>query len=1224
MWNPREYTGPRTTAQSGRGLRRLARLCLLASFTALFARPAAADPPGAQVSNLEPAANYVPWGNPLEGGAIRALVVAPRFTLRDVEELARRLELEYKVAAVWDRGHLGADPMLDEAFAAGWTPEEVEARLLALLEEKADVLLLGNLAADMLPEAVQRRIIKRVQEGMGLVAAHLLAPAGSGYVRRGDRLRQFLADPLPLPEGETAPPWTESQPVRLGRAGPGRVVVFAWPGGTPERHFLLGRPLTLQASLPDAVEADYALVARGVRWAAGRTPALRIREVAYAGPEGPSAEEVPPELPREFVEAMRDSLMAQPLRPYRVFFDRPAPRRCAVRVRVRRPDSPVHRVYEYAAGAAEGAVSYAFEAPIGPGPHFLDVWLLGRKGVISWHTTRVEVEGWPELTRVEYGKNYLMPNDRLDIRAAVRPSFSERRKCRLYARAVDVYGGPTTPGGRVVAQTSVDVPEGEKTVTLRLNFADLLAPLVRVEVFAAESESPEFGPWEFNTGDRDYCYLTVRLPEPAGKPYTAVMASNLEEWNTRVYLEALYRHGISTVYAAGTESNLFHSARLGLRLLPEVATFAVETAAGGTVRAPCLTDPQYAAVVKRKVQEATVSQWAGGSGRYSLGAANCLCASAEPVCQSETCKADFGKALSAAYGRMAALNRAWGTGFAAWEAVAPMPESHSAAPYVDFRMHMDTVFADFHGRARAWVRQSDSEGRAGAGLRDDGNPRHAAWTAGMAEEADFIAVPPKLQMGEKVRSFKRGGAGNALVLRGEDMPDTPPMGRWLAWHGLLHQLGGLWAASPAGTASKPVWRGAMSPGGRLTESFAALAEARRTAHAGWGELLCLADWDAGGVAIYDSRRSRHLNDFDRGFPGDSLAAEQAFAEALTGLGYQYDFVDAEGLARAGKRYRLLMLPSVRAMAEAEVAAVRAFAEAGGALVADVAPGTHDGHGVPRQKGPLDDLFGVRRTGPFTPAGLLLGGVRCTADRTVHPVEGASSTPVDETVIWIRGAHEEGRSLLLNHTVSPRGAEGLAAWAGAVKQALQTAGCAMALPETDEPVQGWCERFHYQYGPAELYGVLAAADSPRRGPTLRLRFNKEDHVYDLLAGEPVSRPHRMRSRLSPAEVRLWSVLPYAVERLNVLVPEESAAGRRLRVGIAIQAEAATPGTHLVRVRIRPANGPWLVHYAKTVACKVGTGEVYIPLAQNELQGAYVIEARDLLTGQATQATTQIVR
>ncbi len=73
-------------------------------------------------------------------------------------------------------------------------------------------------------------------------------------------------------------------------------------------------------------------------------------------------------------------------------------------------------------------------------------------------------------------------------------------------------------------------------------------------------------------------------------------------------------------------------------------------------------------------------------------------------------------------------------------------------------------------------------------------------------------------------------------------------------------------------------------------------------------------------------------------------------------------VPAARLGEASARFKLLILPNLGAMTVPQAAAIRAFAQAGGAVIATGATGCFDADGQPHASGLLDDLFGIRRLG----------------------------------------------------------------------------------------------------------------------------------------------------------------------------------------------------------------------------------------------------------------------
>jgi hypothetical protein len=97
---------------------------------------------------------------------------------------------------------------------------------------------------------------------------------------------------------------------------------------------------------------------------------------------------------------------------------------------------------------------------------------------------------------------------------------------------------------------------------------------------------------------------------------------------------------------------------------------------------------------------------------------------------------------------------------------------------------------------------------------------------------------------------------------------------------------------------------------------------------------------------------------------------------LEDLGCQGKFVRLGDLLEGKlyeKGFRVLLLPNVLALSQGEAQAIRAFAEAGGTVLADYGTGVFDEHGKGRAEGILDKLFGIKQN----PAQGVLGGKEVT-------------------------------------------------------------------------------------------------------------------------------------------------------------------------------------------------------------------------------------------------------
>lgn len=102
------------------------------------------------------------------------------------------------------------------------------------------------------------------------------------------------------------------------------------------------------------------------------------------------------------------------------------------------------------------------------------------------------------------------------------------------------------------------------------------------------------------------------------------------------------------------------------------------------------------------------------------------------------------------------------------------------------------------------------------------------------------------------------------------------------------------------------------------------------------------------------------------FHGQSKAGERTMGpyrgvvKALDKAGLTYLPVHADDLAGAKGRFKVLILPNIGALSQAQADAVRAFALAGGSVIATGETGTSGEFGEPNADFALADLFGVRR------------------------------------------------------------------------------------------------------------------------------------------------------------------------------------------------------------------------------------------------------------------------
>lgn len=1196
--------------------------------------------PGPNEITMAAVSAHMAWGKPLRGGPIRVVCIAPRYTLRDAVELAERLDIDLKCVPLWDAAHAGCDPSEPERCLPGATAEETWQRLKEFLGKPFDVLIAANFDLGLLPADIQNTIADKIGNGRGLLLAYHDLSSSSPL--------QTLLDALePDEDAKTILHGTvfsdgagEDQPALLTTAqiGEGRVVQFHYDGDPPKTHCLVpGRDIP-DSIVPDTFEDAYSLVARAVRWAAGRNPAAAIGGIMDAAPAGPSQEEIPPDLPAPVLQSLRDSVLGPATRPFRLELRQPADRDYHIMLGFRRPGAKLESSYVFNTPLPKGASEYAFELPIGIGTFSMDAWISDKKGVVDWFTQSVAIPGWPDFSNLSIDKEAVLPNDTIEIGVDVRSILSESRSCTIYARALDSHTSSLMPEGRLVSEAFRTLSHRGGHAELQMNFADLLAPLLRIEVFAFEGDVRSGPHRALNQAYREVRYVPVRLPRRENEMNLVAVPPISDELNARAYLENLTKSGVTMIYGPDSPETFRNVAVCGSRLLPEFAQYAVLNAQDGKFRVPCLNDPKFRREEAERIKEEAQSSWVHGAALYSLGIGNALVASDEFVCGCGDCLDGFRTYLQKKGVSLATLNAAWNTSFPNWEdvvpSIAPSTETPGAlASFLQFRLFMNDSFASFHGFMRESIKAVNRDAQVGIRALPGDRISYAYDWAALLENLDYAAVDPEPITLSRIRSYRRPGAPMAMTF-GDSFRPTPLEARGLPWYAACLGFPALWAMNPFGDRDQAAPEALILPDGRMNDTYSGFFESVREVSSGLGALLCAATPQTADIAIYESPVNNVLNAAEPAFKDTCSSSAMFLEHQLERSGFGYDYVDKERLIKNPGKYRVLILPTIRLLDNEEAEAIRAFSGRGGWIIADILPGTYDDYGRKRSVGPLDDLFGVeihaRQSQALTAGngmlegdpGVSLPGIM--ADASVAIKGGAAAGQCGEIPLWIQNHTDKGGALLLNFAPlnnaslehPPQIFTALAAY-------MRSAGCLPVMDDLDDTGPFMGKRFRYQYGTADIRVWLPEMDAENSKQKIRFRVSKKTSAYDLRSKAPLKHPQKAAVDVHPGEPEIVALLPYKVDHLELIAPENIAQGQRLPIRIKISAtEGSAPGLHLVALSLSPRGKETLSHYYRAVSCEAGQGDTFIPLALNESIGAYTLSARDLLSGIAEETTVRI--
>lgn len=344
--------------------------------------------------------------------------------------------------------------------------------------------------------------------------------------------------------------------------------------------------------------------------------------------------------------------------------------------------------------------------------------------------------------------------------------------------------------------------------------------------------------------------------------------------------------------------------------------------------------------------------------------------------------------LAHRYGSVEALNRAWGTSYgslagagpAGFEAVraahrAPPFAKWNLSPWMEWRAFMDyqfaTVLAELTRHANALA---------------PGIP--AGFVGGQAPSAyggyDYALLSRAVQWmeaydingtAELLRSFwsRPRRIRMQTYFAGEDADRNT----WLLWYRLAagHQANIAW---PDGWFEGDAKAGTRRVSPRLKKLAGVLKEVQGPV----SEFVTHPDTelDHDPIGIYYSQPSvragwamdaiTHGKTWvSRSSSLDARSSSSGFlrvswCKMLEDLGYQYRFISyldvEEGRIDLSRDFKVVILPRTICLSDREAAALRAFVERGGTLVADNLGGLLDAAGRGRARGALDDLFGVVR------------------------------------------------------------------------------------------------------------------------------------------------------------------------------------------------------------------------------------------------------------------------
>lgn len=523
--------------------------------------------------------------------------------------------------------------------------------------------------------------------------------------------------------------------------------------------------------------------------------------------------------------------------------------------------------------------------------------------------------------------------------------------------------------------------------------------------------------------------------------------------------------------------------------------------------------------------------------------------------------------LRTQYADLDALNRQWGTGFTAWDAVVPELTDAAMArtddnfsAWADFKAWMDVSFAAalragteaVHGADPTALSAIEGAQVPGWGGYDYGLLAGAVDVMDIYDSGNNLEIARSLhpaliplltgfESGPRAthgawQNLLRGGRGQIIWDERDDVVtaagEPGPRGRALST--LIDRLR---AVAPALIASPP----APSP--------VAMLYSQASFRTRW-----ILDHRPRGPGWSDRDAERELDD------NPWRASRRQMAARLVQIGLPPRWLSSQGVEAGALQdgsVRVLMLPHVIALSAGEVAAIRQFAQRGGTVLADTEPGLFDQHSRRRPSSPL---AGVARMPQV---------VRPDAD----PASAATLTAL----------------------------AALLADAGAVPDIVPTGPDGLRASNVDARV--------FRNGAVRIVALQAAAPwgAP---PRLELQLREGGYVQDLRAPGPLRQTDRLDVALDPLEPAVFAVSPTLLPSPLLSGPGAALPGAPSTWQLRL--DGPTPAAvHPMRLDVLDASGGVVRPLSAVV--RVGPGGASWSVALPA--GDWRVRATDTLTGRA---------
>lgn len=336
------------------------------------------------------------------------------------------------------------------------------------------------------------------------------------------------------------------------------------------------------------------------------------------------------------------------------------------------------------------------------------------------------------------------------------------------------------------------------------------------------------------------------------------------------------------------------------------------------------------------------------------------------------------------YQTINSLNKSWNTDFKSFDEVMPKSfeevrkkarkppiSAWNLAPWMDFRQFMDFQFASVLSELTRYTNSLDPKTPAGFVGGQGPGPWGGYDYAKLSRAVQWMEDYNIHSSNEILRSF--WNEERRPIMKTFFSTKDPKLDSWFLWYYMLHGNQAViawpeeWFRSGGneiapyilankntfeeiqGKVSEPI----VNPKTLFDPDPIGIYYSHPSLQAGWAMDAIVHDksWVNRNGSIDNKNQTMGI-------------LRNVWCKVLEDLGFQYDFISyldvEEESVKLNKKFRVIILPKTVCLSEKEAQTLKEFVHHGGILIADYLCGIMDQQGRGREKGILDDLFGIVR------------------------------------------------------------------------------------------------------------------------------------------------------------------------------------------------------------------------------------------------------------------------